>query len=379
VSDGRAAFIDIHVNRIDMYVNGVRAFPLAGSDPGRHSPPVARTPPKSVLVWLLVLYAFIGLMVVVGGITRLTGSGLSMVEWRPLMGALPPLTEAAWQATFAKYQASPQFQLVNHWMELADFQRIFFWEWFHRLLGRTVGLVCALPWLFFVVTGRLRGRWLWLTLLAFVLGGGQGLLGWFMVKSGLVDVPAVSHYRLAAHLSLAFLCGQLVMWIAYDVQRPDLVGGRATRASRLAWLLVPLVVVQIVYGAFMAGTRAGYMFQTFPDMNGGWIAPGALGMDPAWLNFFANAAMIHTVHRWLAWGVVLAVAAFVGWALRRDVDDGQRRVLWLLLTIVLVQLGLGAATVITGVNIAIAVTHQLMAYLLLSSTLLAAHRLRAAR
>lgn len=336
-------------------------------------------PPKSVLVWLLVLYTFVGLMVVVGGITRLTGSGLSMVEWRPLMGVLPPLTESAWQATFAKYQLSPQYQHVNHWMELADFQRIFFWEWFHRLLGRTVGLVCALPWLFFAVTGRLRGRWLWWTLAAFFLGGAQGLLGWFMVKSGLVDVPAVSHYRLAAHLSLAFLCGQLVLWIALSVQRPRLVGAAGTRASRLAWALVPLVMLQIVYGAFMAGTRAGYMFQTFPDMNGGWFAPGSLGMEPAWLNFFANAAMIHTVHRWLAWLVVIAVAAFVGWALRTPRDIGQRRVLWLLLTAVLVQLALGAATVISGVGIAIAVAHQLMAYLLLSATLLVAHRLRTPR
>jgi cytochrome c oxidase assembly protein subunit 15 len=336
-------------------------------------------PPKSVHLWLLVLYAFIGLMVVVGGVTRLTGSGLSMVEWRPLMGALPPLSESAWQATFAKYQLSPQYQLVNHWMELADFKRIFFWEWFHRLLGRTVGLVCAVPWLYFVVTRRLRGRWLWLTLAAFFLGGGQGLLGWFMVKSGLVDVPAVSHYRLAAHLSLAFLCGQWVLWIAFDTQRPDLIGGRSTRASRLAWALVPVVMVQIIYGAFMAGSRAGYMFQTFPDMNGGWIAPGSLGMEPAWLNFFANAAMIHTVHRWLAWAVVILVASFVGFAMRRVRFDSQRRALWLLLTAVLVQLALGAATVMTGVNLVIAVAHQLTAYLLLSATLLAAHRLRTAR
>jgi cytochrome c oxidase assembly protein subunit 15 len=326
-----------------------------------------------------VLYAFVGLMVVVGGITRLTGSGLSMVEWRPLMGALPPMSEGAWLETFAKYQQSPQFQQVNHWMGLAEFKRIFFWEWFHRLLGRTIGIVCFVPWLYFVVRRRLTGRWIWWTLAAFFLGGAQGLLGWFMVKSGLVDVPAVSHYRLAAHLNLAFFVGVFLLWISLGVSRPDLVGARNTRDSWLAWALAPLVVLQIVYGAFMAGTRAGYMYSTFPDMNGAWIATGSFSLSPLWQNFFANPAMIHTVHRWLAWGVVIAIAAFVTWALRRDPTDAGRRALWVLLTAALVQLALGAATVLMHVQIVVAVAHQLMAYLLLSAVLVCAHRLRRPR
>ena len=163
--------------------------------------------PRAVRLWLWSLWLAVLGMVVVGGITRLTGSGLSMVEWQPLIGAIPPLDEASWQAVFARYQLSPQFQQVNHWMQLDDFKRIFFWEYVHRLVGRSVGLLVFVPWLYFVARRRLSRRLALATLGAFALGGAQGLLGWYMVKSGLVDVPRVSHLRLAAHLSLAFGLG----------------------------------------------------------------------------------------------------------------------------------------------------------------------------
>lgn len=341
--------------------------------------PSANVPPKSVLVWLASLYALVLLMVVVGGITRLTGSGLSMVVWQPLIGAVPPLSEADWLSTFEAYQQTPQYLQVNHWMTVDDFKRIFLWEYLHRLLGRGIGVVTALPWLYFVLRGRLRGRWTGLTFLAFVLGGLQGALGWFMVKSGLVDVPAVSHLRLAAHLTLAFLVGQWLFWILLDASKPSLIRARGNAISKAAWCVGALVVVQIIYGAFMAGTRAGYMFQTFPDMNGAFIAPGSFSLSPAWLNLVENPAAIHTVHRWLAWLVVLAIGAFVAWALRKPLDGDARRALWLLLTIVLTQLTLGAFTVLSGVNIVVAVLHQGVAYLLLSACVLVAHRVRKPR
>ncbi|MEZ4463423.1 MAG: COX15/CtaA family protein [bacterium] len=189
---------------------------------------------RAVRAWLWVVWGMILTMVVVGGITRLTGSGLSMVEWRPLMGALPPLSEAEWLAVFEQYKQSPQYQQVNHWMTLGDFERIFFWEYFHRLLGRLIGVVVLVPGLWFLVRRRLRGKRAVQVLLAFVFGGLQGLLGWYMVKSGLVDVPAVSHYRLAAHLSLAFFVGCWILWILMGLRAPA-VRTPAPRVARGRW------------------------------------------------------------------------------------------------------------------------------------------------
>jgi heme a synthase len=337
-----------------------------------------RPVPKSVLLWLLLLFALVGLMVLVGGTTRLTGSGLSMVEWRPLMGVLPPLNIAEWERTFALYKESPQYQQVNHWMGMPDFQRIFFWEWFHRLLGRLLGVVTLLPWLYFVARRKLEGRWARLTAVAFVLGGAQGALGWFMVKSGLIDVPAVSHLRLAAHLTLAFVVGMFLLWILLDATRPELVGAPQTRGSRLAWSLVALLLLQVVYGAFMAGTRAGYLYATFPDMNGAWVATGAFTTTPLWRDLIDNPAAIHTLHRWLAWVCVLAAAAFAATCLRGPLPSSSRRAVVLVLATAGAQLTLGALTVLLHVHIVVAVAHQGMAYLLLAATVLAAHRLREA-
>lgn len=337
----------------------------------------ADPPPTSVRLWLLLLYALVLSMVAVGGITRLTGSGLSMVVWQPLIGTIPPLSEADWQATFDAYKQTPQFQQVNHWMQLGDFQRIFLWEYLHRLLGRVIGLATGIPWLLFVLRGHLRGRWAWLTLGAFVLGGLQGALGWFMVKSGLVDVPAVSHLRLAAHLTLAFVVGQFLLWIYLDATSPR---GPRARFSPVSWgaLVVALgVLLQVVYGAFMAGTRAGYMYATFPDMNGSFIATGATELTPMWRNLLENPAMIHTLHRGLAWVLVVGIGLFAAWALRRSITHRTRVALWLLLSVAVAQLTLGALTVMTHVNLTVAVLHQVTAFLLLSSCVLVAHRARA--
>lgn len=331
-------------------------------------------PPRSVLFWLVGLYVLVGLTVVVGGITRLTGSGLSMVVWQPLIGIVPPLSAEAWDHTFDLYKATPQYLQVNHWMELDDFKWIFLWEYLHRLVARSIGVACLIPGLWFVARGQLRGRWAWMAFAAFLFGGLQGALGWFMVKSGLVDVPAVSHIRLAAHLSLAFFVGMWLLWITLDLTRPELIRARATSASRWAWALIALLALQIVYGAFMAGTRAGYLFATFPDMHGTWIAPGSFAMTPAWINAVENPLAIHTIHRWLGWVVLLAVAAYV--AVFARTQPAARWPLALLAGAVFAQFLTGALTVITQVQVGIAVLHQILAYVLLSAAVVAAHRLR---
>lgn len=324
--------------------------------------PMRPVPPPAVSRWLLVVYALVAVMVCVGGITRLTGSGLSITEWRPIMGALPPMNEADWQHAFDLYRATPQFEKMNHWMSLSDFKGIFFWEWFHRLLGRGIGVVFFVPWLVFTLKGHLRGRWARATAIAFVLGGLQGALGWFMVASGLVDEPQVSHFRLAAHLTLAFLVGQYLLWLWLDIRRAR--ADAATVAPPLAlgrpalWAFVGLLLLQIVYGAFMAGSRAGYLFQTFPDMNGiYWLS------SPDYLN---DPAGIHFVHRTLGWLVGVAGLG-VAWRLR---GTGPGRAIGAL---TLLQFGLGVATVMTGVDLVLAVAHQLGAWALLSAGVWAVH------
>jgi cytochrome c oxidase assembly protein subunit 15 len=340
--------------------------------------PAARQdlPPRSVLRWLVVLYVLVGLTVIVGGITRLTGSGLSMVVWQPLIGIVPPLSAEAWDTTFEMYKATPQYQQVNHWMALDDFRWIFLWEYLHRVIARSVGIVCLVPMLWFAWRGALRGAWAWRAFAAFLLGGAQGALGWFMVQSGLVDIPAVSHLRLAAHLSLAFFVGMFLLWMILDLTRPDLQGTRTTSAARQAWALIALVSLQIVYGAFMAGTRAGYLFATFPDMHGAWIGPGSAALEPLWRNLVENPVAIHTIHRWLGWLVLGAALAFVANTRRRTRDDDARRALTLVAVLVAAQFATGALTVMLHVQIAVATLHQILAYLLLSALVMAAHRLR---
>ena len=333
-----------------------------------------RGPDRGVVAWLAVLFGLVLAMVMVGGITRLTGSGLSMVEWRPLMGALPPMGDAEWQVVFDAYKTSPQYQLVNHWMTLADFKTIFFWEYFHRLMGRLIGVAFFLPWLWFVVRRRLRGRLALHTATIFVLGGLQGLLGWYMVKSGLADEPAVSHYRLAAHLMLAFLVGQWILWTLLDLVSPTDKEGTPHRGLTLgAWAVVATVAVQCVWGAFMAGKRAGTVASTFPDMNGEWIPLGLGALDPAWINALDNPVAIYFVHRVLGYVVVLVAALWSWRAWRRASSPRQRRAAGAVGVAALAQFALGALTVIWSVPVSVATVHQGGALVLLSLALYGAH------
>lgn len=338
------------------------------------SAPAPAPAPRAVRVWLNLVFLMVVLMTAIGGITRLTGSGLSMVEWRPLMGALPPLGEAAWVDVFHKYQATPQYQLVNSWMLLADFKRIFFWEYLHRLLGRSIGLVVFLPWLYFLARRQLSRRLVWQTVGLLLLGGSQGLLGWYMVTSGLVDVPRVSHLRLASHLLLAFVVAQAILVVRLGLD-PTTAGARRLPVGALLGLSVLglAVMVQSSWGAFMAGTRAGWFAQTFPDVNGVY-SPAALAGDQGLLYAIVfELGPIHATHRLIAWLLIPLVVAAVGVAWRSGAPQVQRGLL-AIAGLFLLQILLGWLTVVLTVPTAIAVTHQVVALLLVSAVTLTLER-----
>jgi cytochrome c oxidase assembly protein subunit 15 len=325
--------------------------------------------------WLLIVWFLVWCMVLIGGITRLTGSGLSIVEWKPLMGAVPPLSDADWHEVWTQYQHSPQYQQVNHWMSLGDFKRIFFWEYLHRLVGRAIGVVVLVPWLYFVAKKRMPRALAWKTLGLFALGGLQGLLGWYMVASGLVAEPRVSHFRLAAHLSLAFATGQLTLWLALDAVAPR-NRARALRGGAL-WAVagaLGLFALQICYGAFMAGTHAGYYAASFPDMNGHYL-PGAFFTGPSVLgDALDNPSAIHWLHRlfgWLLLAGTIGIWVYLRGTRARAVVSGAAL---LVAALTFVQFNLGALTVLRHVQLQFAVAHQALAYLVVSSAVSLLHR-----
>jgi cytochrome c oxidase assembly protein subunit 15 len=324
----------------------------------------------------LFLYLMVFAMVIVGGATRLTGSGLSMVEWHPLMGALPPVSESDWIETFQKYQASPQYQLVNHWMLLSDFKRIFLWEYAHRLLGRLIGVVFFVPWLFFLIRRSLDRALAWKTFIAFLLGGAQGLLGWFMVRSGLVDNPEVSHFRLAAHLGLALVVGHYLLWLFLDVRSPTARHSpsppRGT-SNAPTWSFIALLALQIVFGALMAGKHAGLVAATFPDMNGEWIPSTFLSIAPWWRDLVENPMSIHFLHRVFGVAVLLSAIGLARWVHRGARTPSERSLAWLLAGLTLLQFVLGALVVIWFVPLYGAIAHQACAFIILSVAVALAH------
>ena len=316
---------------------------------------------RLVFRWLIALWLGVGAMLVLGGITRLTGSGLSITEWRPVTGFLPPLTAAAWGEEFARYMDSPQGRLVNDWMGLADFKRIFFWEWLHRFWGRALGLLVALPWAWLAWKGRLRGGTAWAVFGVFLLGAVQGLMGWLMVMSGLVDKPHVDHLRLAAHLCLALVLTLAILRLALgQLSRP---GRGSVGLHRAGALLVLGVLVQCALGAFVAGTRAGLVFPTFPGFGGAWPPAEAFALTPIWRNLVENPAGMHFAHRSVAWIVAVGVVGWAAVAWRA----GLRTLPVLLVLLLTAQITLGAATVLLRVPVGMAVAHQACAWLLLSA------------
>lgn len=314
---------------------------------------------RAVAVWLLIVCAMVFLMVVIGGITRLTNSGLSMVDWRPIMGVLPPLGDAEWAAAFEAYKAYPEYQKVNQGMDLSGFKQIFFWEYFHRVFGRLIGLAFFVPLVFFLARGAVGGVRKVQYIVALVLGGLQGLLGWYMVKSGLVDRPDVSHYRLAAHLLLAVVVMGYLLWLALDLLRPRPVAAPPGLAG-WSWALMGLVMLQILYGAFTAGLNAGYGFNTWPLMGDEFIATGAMMLEPGWTNFIENTTMLQFVHRWLG-AAALAGALYVWWRVfqvRAACSARQVFAAHVMLVVTLLQFLLGVLTLVFEVPLPLASLHQ---------------------
>ncbi len=327
--------------------------------------------------WLLVCAAVVFGMVLLGGVTRLTDSGLSMVEWKPLMGVVPPLSEQAWTETFEKYRQFPEYQQINRGMSLDQFKTIFMYEYLHRMLGRLIGVLFLLPFLFFLAKGYLRPKLVPKLLGLFCLGGLQGLLGWYMVKSGLVNVPHVSQYRLTAHLGLAVLIYASLLWLAFELLAPERgVRDRAAAGwSKLSLVLVGLVFVMILSGGLVAGTRAGLAYGTWPLMGTEFFPPGLYAGSPAWLAAFEDVTTIQFNHRMLAYFLFLAITALVVLVLRTG-TAGRARVGAIALELaLLLQLGLGISTLVLHVPVPLAAAHQGGALLLLSCLLWLTHSL----
>lgn len=332
--------------------------------------PSAPSESRGIRLWIACLCALVFAMVVVGGITRLTRSGLSIVEWRPVTGIMPPIGEVEWQAQFDAYKQFPEYQQVNHKMTLDEFKGIFFWEYFHRLLGRVTGLVLFVPLVILAIRKRLTKSLIKKLAVAFALGGLQGFVGWYMVKSGLVNIPRVSHYRLATHLSLAFFLFSFLFWIFLGLRPAKTTPAASPQSRTLARLAIGITAVlsvQIVYGAFVAGMRAGYGFNTFPLMNGQFVPDGLMALAPGWLNIFENPATVQFIHRMIAYALVVAVPAF-WWKVRRsDASNEQKRAASFMLAAVLLQFCLGVATLLLAVPVSLAVLHQTGAFILLAT------------
>tara|TARA_B110000483_G_scaffold98126_1_gene120390 strand:+ start:1150 stop:2181 length:1032 start_codon:yes stop_codon:yes gene_type:complete len=330
---------------------------------------------RTVAIWLLICCGLVFAMVVLGGVTRLTGSGLSMADWRPLMGWLPPFSDIQWQRVFDLYQQTPEFLKVNSHMDVSAFKGIFWLEFLHRLLGRMIGIVFLLPLIFFLVKGYIKAaEWPKYSLM-FVLGGLQGVLGWYMVKSGLVDNPHVSQYRLSAHLSAAFLIYAYMFWVAMSLLFP------ASGEQRHPWYRKSLAVtvltsVTIISGGFVAGLKAGKIYNTFPLMGDDWIPPGTMALEPFWRNFFENMTTVQLDHRVLAISTFVIIIGFWVKARKADLPARSRPAVNALLHTVIFQVAIGISTLLMSVPIFLGALHQAVAMLLFTVSLYILHSLR---
>lgn len=330
-----------------------------------------------IAIWLLVCTAGVFAMVVIGGITRLTESGLSMVEWRPLMGILPPFSHAEWMRIFDLYQQIPEYQIVNPGMTLDEFKTIFWWEYIHRVSGRLLGLLFGLPFLFFLVRGWLTSRLAWRLAGLLLLGGLQGVIGWWMVKSGLSDRIDVSQYRLAVHLLLALVIMAMLFHLAMTLLIPP---GQRVRVQRSlvwhSWGLVGAVLLTIGAGALVAGTNAGLIYNSFPLM-GGRLVPSEYGhIMPFWLNWFENPAAIQFNHRWIAIATFAMAIAFWWRTRRARLNRTALTAVTVTMATACLQVALGVAVLLTNVPLTLAAAHQAVAAALLLTTVASAFFMR---
>ncbi len=330
---------------------------------------------RSVAKWLLICCGLVFAMVVLGGFTRLTGSGLSMADWRPLTGWLPPFGDSEWQRVFDLYRQSPEFLKVNSHMDVDAFKSIFWLEYLHRLLGRTIGIVFLAPFVFFVTRGYIRPTEWPKYLLMFVLGGMQGVLGWYMVKSGLVDLPHVSQYRLTAHLAAAFIIYAYMFWVAMSLLFPTSSNERHPLYGKSLALTI-LTSMTILSGGFVAGLKAGKIYNTFPLMGEHWIPPGTMALEPFWRNFFDNPTTVQLDHRILAITTLVAVIGFWLKARNTTLLPRSRPAVNALLHTVLLQVALGISTLLLSVPVLLGVMHQAVAMLLFTVSLYLLHSFR---
>lgn len=328
------------------------------------------TRPRAIANWLFAVAALIVLMVAVGGITRLTESGLSITEWKLVTGTLPPLSEAAWMAEFEKYKRIPEYQQINAGMSLAAFKGIYFWEYLHRLLGRLIGLAFALPLAWFAIRRAIPRGYGWRLMGLLILGGLQGVIGWWMVTSGLAERTDVSHFRLAAHLLLALIILAALVWTALDLRALARdPGARPARLTGVAVWTGLILFVQLVFGAFTAGLNAGLVTNQWPLMNGKFFPSEVLAVRPLFDALFNDPAMIHWFHRWWAWVTVAALIVLA----RRARAAGDRMASVAIHTAFGTQILLGIATVWTGVDIHVAALHQIVGALVVAATAWGAH------
>ncbi|MEO0486683.1 MAG: COX15/CtaA family protein [Pseudomonadota bacterium] len=337
---------------------------------------------RAVRAWLMVLAGLVVAMIVVGGLTRLTDSGLSIVEWEPIRGAIPPLTAAQWQEELEAYRQIPEYQLQNRGMTMAEFQFIYWWEWGHRQLGRVVGLVWFLGLAYFLIRRQVPTGWTPRLVLIGALGGIQGAIGWWMVSSGLTGTMLdVASYRLATHLGLAFVILAFIARYIAALSRPEREIMQARRAGEgglttLLWLFTGVLFIQLLIGALVAGLDAGQVYQTWPDMEGSFFPPTGLDLTPTWRNFFENEGTVQFMHRY--WGYfAFALAIFVGIRAGKSAHKRTRKAIGRIGLLITLMVIIGIATVVMGAPLWIAAVHQAVAILLwlatIYATFLAAH------
>ncbi len=340
-----------------------------------------KTQNRAVMYWIFTFASFAVFLVVFGGFVRLTRSGLSIVEWNPVMGALPPTTQQAWQAEFAKYQLTPEFKKVNFNMTLDQYKEIFTIEWLHRIFARLAGLIFAIPFFIFVIRKTIPWKEVGLYVVMGVLFLAQAILGWVMVASGLVDRPSVSHYLLTAHLFMALTLIGLALWTAlghlYGFPKYEAKIEWST-ASKVALVALIALLVQIAYGGFTSGLKAGYLSDTWPLIFGRLVPPGLMDkLRPAILNVIDNPLTVVFIHRWFAFAVLIAVGAVYSIVHSRKLPLDVETAVNLVMALILIQIVLGITILVTHVEIAVALLHQANAIALFAATIYLLHRLRA--
>ncbi|HIA37139.1 MAG TPA: heme A synthase [Flavobacteriales bacterium] len=324
---------------------------------------------KIIVFWLMTGALLVFGMVMIGGITRLTHSGLSIVEWKLIMGAIPPMNELEWKQTFEKYQDFPEYKLINKDFALEEFKSIFWWEYIHRLLGRLIGLIFLLPFLFFLIKKWLDPPLVKKLSIMFLLGGFQGFLGWYMVKSGLADNPYVSHYRLAIHLITATILFGYILWVALAIWEKDEIPGIDVPAPirRLSMGLLAFVLLQIIYGGFVAGLKAGLVYNTFPKMGEEWFPSAITTLEPLLDNFIIGLAGVQFLHRYFAYMVAILVLWIWMLVRKHKLNRVYMKAFNAVFLVLIIQFTLGVLTLINSVPISLAVMHQAMAMILVAT------------